>query len=138
MTMKTMSRSEKIEWAHLVDEIVIEARKGSVRARNWFSSPTWLKIKNVAFTEGRIAYIEQCACVRKVIKERDKVKPKPGPKARFTPEELKERQRVSKLAYNHRLKAERAAKKVAQVVPTVIRDIVWPSDKGVSHATQTA
>jgi hypothetical protein len=130
MTLLVTSFAEKKNWLELIDSVTDLARKGSPRAKRFFSSPTWLKVSKELFTDARINYIELQALATNKDEDEDEdepIKPKP------TPESTRKR----KLASYHKRKAEKEAAKLAaqKVIPT-IRNIVWPSDKGVSNGNQ--
>jgi hypothetical protein len=146
MTMQNqMSRTDKIEWAHLVEEIVIEARKGtpgSIRAKKWFLSQTWHDIKYIVFTPGRRVQIEMMAGVRKLTKERDEpiAPPEPvaKPKVAPSPEEIERVRKIKRDSW-HKRSAEKKAGKLSAQKPVIPTSVVWPSSyKGIQNAKITS
>lgn len=103
--MIIVTHSDRRKWRRLVEEILIESRKGSKRARAWFGSDTWQTVSKEMFDTETIAEIEKQALATNKDKDRDDdYEDSLTRTPRYSPEELAARQRASKRAYYHRRK----------------------------------
>jgi hypothetical protein len=130
--MTLMTTTERKRWAYLVQDILIEARRGSTRARAWFSDgDTWLSIRNEVFKPEVVAEIEHQA-LEVFSEHKVRFEPAYSYKPNRSPESEERRRKRQNEQY--------AAKKAAKLaLAEQARNFPWPSRQEVTHnGNQTA